>query len=121
LLWQVKDCCLRNNVDKLSYGELIILGDSGREVFRSTYLCHPSMVNNELSDSVVAAALAKWLLQLDTRRYTYRIVFIPRKIGSMVYLSRHLDHLKKHVIAGFNISCLGYERCFSCIPSRKAA
>ena len=102
----------------MNYGELILPGDSVKEVFLSTYICHPSMANNELSGPVVTTALARWLSSLERRRYTYRIVFIPETIGSIVYLSRNLDHLKQQVIAGFNITCIGDDRCYSYLPSR---
>lgn len=102
----------------LNYAELILPGESAEEVLLSTYVCHPSMANNELSGPVVTAALAQWLQSLDKRRYTYRIVFIPETIGSIVYLSRNLSHLKQHVIAGFNITCIGDDRSYSYLPSR---
>ena len=102
----------------LNYGELILPGEVEQEVLLSTYICHPSMANNELSGPVVTMALAQWLAALKNRRYTYRIIFIPETIGSIVYLSRNLDYLKKYVIAGFNISCIGDDRCYSYLPSR---
>lgn len=102
----------------LTYGELIIPGESKQEVFLSTYVCHPSMANNELSGPTVAIYLAKWLKSLPKRRYTYRIIFIPETIGSITYLSKNLEYLKKHVIAGFNISCVGDDRTFSYLASR---
>ena len=76
------------------------------------------MANNELSGPCVAIHLAKWLSELPKRRYTYRIIFIPETIGSITYLSRNIDVLKKNVIAGFNLSCVGDNRTYSYIESR---
>ena len=102
----------------LTYGEIILPGASDREVLISTYVCHPSMANNELSGPCVAIHLAAWLAALTSRRYTYRFVIGAETIGSLVYLSRHLDHLKSHVAAGFNLSCVGDDRAYSYLPSR---
>lgn len=103
----------------LTYGEILIEGDSPKEVFISTYICHPSMANNELSGPCVATYLAAAIKKLKRRKYTYRLIFIPETIGSITYLSRNLTHLKNHVIAGFNISCVGDNRDYSYLPSRR--
>ena len=105
----------------LSYGELYIpsTSNSEEEVFLSTYVCHPSMANNELSGPVVVTYLSKWLLGLKERKYNYRIIFIPETIGSIAYLSLNLEKMKKKVIAGYNVTCVGDERCFSFLPSRQ--
>ncbi|AXH98459.1 DUF4910 domain-containing protein [Sporosarcina sp. PTS2304] len=102
----------------LTYGELIIPGETEEEIFLSTYICHPSMANNELSGPVLAVALAKWLLARKNK-YTYRIVFIPETIGSLTYLSRNLEHMKKNIVAGFNLTCVGDDRTYSYLPSRQ--
>ena len=103
----------------LTYGELLIKGSSKKEVFISTYICHPSMANNELSGPTVTTYLAKWIGNLKNRRYSYRIIFIPETIGSLVYLSKNIDQLKCDVFAGFNVSCVGDNRAYSYLPSRR--
>lgn len=102
----------------LTYGELLIPGESAQEVFLSTYVCHPSMANNELSGPTVTTFLAKWLLSLPQRKYSYRIVFIPETIGSITYLSKNLAVMKQNIIAGYNITCVGDDRAYSYLPSR---
>jgi aminopeptidase-like protein len=104
----------------LTYGECILPGQSKREVLISTYVCHPSMANNELSGPVIATALAEELAGWNQRRYTYRFVWIPETIGSLVYLSRHLEHLREYVVAGYVLTCLGDGRAWSFLRSRQA-
>jgi len=102
----------------LNYADIVIQGKSKEEVFLSTYVCHPSMGNNELSGPIVTTALAQWISKLKDPHYTYRFVFIPETIGSIIYLSKHLEHLKANVIAGFNVTCVGDDRCYSFMPSK---
>ena len=104
----------------LTYGELIIPGESEKEILISTYFCHPSMANNELSGPAVSVHLAKWLLGKKHRRYTYRFVYEPETIGSLTYLSQenHLADMKRKVIAGWNLSCVGDDRIYSMVATR---
>jgi aminopeptidase-like protein len=112
----VIDCTLAPG--SLTYGELVIPGESSDEIFVSTYICHPSLGNNELSGPVVSTFLAQWAAALPKRRFTYRFVFVPETIGSIVYVSRNLAQLKSRVRAGFNVTCVGDNRCYSYLPSR---
>ncbi|MCL1918693.1 MAG: DUF4910 domain-containing protein [Peptococcaceae bacterium] len=104
----------------LTYGEILIPGqarEDRNEIFLSTYICHPSMANNELSGPCLTIYLAKWLLE-QPRRFSYRIIFIPETIGSLAYLSRNIDDMKPHTIAGFNVTCVGDNRTYSYLASR---
>ena len=102
----------------LTYGELVLPGETDDEIFFSTYLCHPSMANNELSGPCVQTEVIKYLKSLSHRRYTYRFVFIPETIGSITYLSRNLEVLQQHVKAGFVLSCVGDNRTYSMVSTK---
>ena len=103
---------------KLNYGELLIKGKSDKEIFLSTYICHPSMANNELSGPTVMTFLAKWLQEIYETNFSYRIIFIPETIGSISYLSKNHKVMKNKIFAGFNVSCVGDNRAYSYLPSR---
>lgn len=102
----------------LTYGELIIPGRTRKEIFISTYVCHPSMAHNELSGPAVTTFLVKWIMS-KPRKYTYRIIFIPETIGAITYLSKNLKAMKNQVIAGFNVTCVGDEGVYSYLPTRE--
>jgi aminopeptidase-like protein len=76
------------------------------------------MANNELSGPIIATFLAKELLNRAHRKYTYRFVFVPETIGSIVYISKHLEHLKQHVLGGYVITCAGDSGPFSFLQSK---
>lgn len=103
----------------MTYGEVVIRGETEKEILLSTYICHPSMANNELSGPCLCTFLANWIKQMPERKYTYRIIFVPETIGTITYISRNLEQLKRNVVAGYVVSCVGDERTYSYIPSRK--
>lgn len=102
----------------LTYGELVIPGDLEQEVLITTYVCHPSLANNELSGPMVAVGLARWLQSLPSRRYTYRFVFAPETIGAITYIDGHLDDLRERVVAAINLTCIGDDGDYSYLASR---
>ena len=104
----------------LTYADMVIEGETEEEILIHSYVCHPSMANNELSGPLVALALAKWLKQQSHSRYTYRFVWGVETIGAITYLSQNLEVLKNRMQAGFVLTCFGDEGDFSVVNSRYA-
>jgi len=107
-----------NSKGHLNYGELILNGKSKQEILISTYICHPSMANNELSGPIVSMSLINHFDKIKNLEKTIRFIFIPETIGSITYLNKNLAYLKANVIGGFNLSCIGDERQHSCMFSK---
>jgi aminopeptidase-like protein len=70
----------------LTYGELLLPGETADEILISCHICHPSLANDNLSGMAVASFLARNLSNL-TRRYSYRFLFIPGTIGAITWLA----------------------------------
>lgn len=103
---------------ELNFAHAVLHGESSREVLISSYICHPSMANNELSGPLVAAFLYNRLARWTNRRFTYRFVFVPETIGSIAYLHRFGEELKENVDAGLVLTCLGGQQGLSYKLSR---
>ena len=101
----------------LNYAQLILKGKSKKEILISTYICHPSMANNELSGPIVSMGLINYFRKKKLNK-TLRFIFIPETIGSISYLSKNINYLKENVIGGYNLSCIGDERQYSCMFSK---
>ncbi len=104
----------------LTYAEVVIPGETDEEIMITSYICHPSMANNECSGPVVLTELIRYVKNIKKRRYTYRFVLNPETIGAITYLSQNLEHLKNHLVAGIVLSCVGDDRAYSIIESRYA-
>src|SRR5271166_802671 len=89
----------------LSYGELLISGETDETVLFSCHICHPSLANDNLSGIAVAAMLARYVQTLRPR-YSYRFLFIPTTIGSITWLARNEDKVGR-IVHGLVLSCLG--------------
>jgi aminopeptidase-like protein len=103
----------------LSIGEAVLPGCGEGEVLISTYTCHPSLANNELSGPLVAAFLHRRLSRWPSRRLTYRFVFAPETIGAIVYLSLRGEHLRESLLAGYVVTCVGTDDRFKLKRSRR--
>lgn len=99
----------------LNYGELVIKGTSKKEILISTYICHPSMGNNELSGPIVCMGLIKYFKKYKKIKKTLRFIFVPETIGSIAYINKNFNKLKKNVIAGYNLTCIGDNNNHSCM------
>lgn len=107
----------------LSYADLVIPGESDKEIIFSTYSCHPSMANDNCSGLVLSAQLIKYITSFPKRLYTYRFIFAPETIGAITYLSENdrYKYLYKHFKAGFTFSCVGDNKEYSIIHSKNCS
>lgn len=106
----------------LEYAEIVFPGQTDQEIFFSTYDCHPSMGNNECSGPALIAELIKYVANLKNRKYTYRFIIVPETIGAITYLATedHMAHMKDHMVAGFNLSCVGDNNRYSMVHTKYA-
>lgn len=91
----------------LEIGEKILKGRRKKEILISTYLCHPSMANNELSGPLTMIDLFNKIEKIKNRQFTYRFVINPETIGSIAYIYKKEKELKKNIIGGIVLTCLG--------------
>jgi aminopeptidase-like protein len=89
----------------LTYGELVLPGDTPQEVLISSHICHPSLCNDNLSGIAVATTLARMLAGIR-RRYTYRFVFAPGTIGAITWLAQHREQVDR-IRHGLVLTCVG--------------
>lgn len=100
-----------------NYGEIFKKGKSKKEIIFSTYICHPSLANNEISGPVVAIYLSKFIEKLNNK-FSYRFIFSSETVGTIGYIQRNLSKLKKNTLAGFILTCVGDEKNYSFMPSK---
>jgi len=90
----------------LRVGECLLKGRRRQEILISSYLCHPSLANNELSGPIALAYLYNFLKEKKLN-YSYRFIINPETIGSIAYLNRNLKKLRKNIVSGMVLTCLG--------------
>nr|MBI1232832.1 DUF4910 domain-containing protein [Cytophagales bacterium] len=87
--------------------QCVLEGESTKEILLTSYLCHPSLANNELSGPLVLLGLYHAIKSWPRRRYTYRFLINPETIGSLCFLHRYHKHLEEKLACGFVLTCLG--------------
>lgn len=90
----------------LTYGEYVLPGETTDEVLISCHVCHPSLCNDNLSGIALATFLARALQERPNRRYTYRFLFIPGTIGSIVWLAQN-ERQAHRIQHGLVVTCVG--------------
>jgi len=102
-------------------GEIYLPGESKKEILLTTYICHPSMANNELSGPAVLTALTQWIAQKKNRHFSYRISFHSETIGALCYIQNHEIALKENVVGAWNFTCMGGPGPITMLPSQYGA
>ncbi len=70
---------------KMVYGEALKKGETDKEILISSYICHPSLANDNLSGVVLSCFLFDQLSRMNTY-YSYRLLLIPETIGAISWL-----------------------------------
>lgn len=92
----------------LKVGECIARGSSDRTFVLCAHLCHPGMVNDDLTGVVVGMQVMQQLLKRSDLRYTYRFLILPETIGSIAWLS-HNQPLIPQMAGGLFLEMLGLD------------
>jgi aminopeptidase-like protein len=90
----------------LTYGEAVVPGHLPDEVLVSAHVCHPSLADDNLTGIVVAALLARRLLDGPKPRHTFRFVFAPGTIGAITWLALNREAVAR-IRHGLTLTCLG--------------
>jgi aminopeptidase-like protein len=91
----------------VTFGHCILPGESDAEILLSSYFCHPSLANNELSGPLVLLGLYDRLSRWPRRRFTYRFLLNPETIGALCFLHVHGQALRERLAGGLVLTCLG--------------
>ena len=92
---------------EVTFASAELTGETGALVLLTSYLCHPSMANNELSGPLVLLGLYDRIRRWPRRRLTYRFLLNPETMGSLCYLYRYGDDLRQRLVGGLVLTCLG--------------
>jgi aminopeptidase-like protein len=108
------DVCIDSTLapGALTYGELVLPGDTDEEILVSAHVCHPSLCDDNLTGIAVSVFLARALASIPKRRYTTRFLYAPGTIGAIAWLAKNPVRagLVRH---GLTLTCLGDSHPFT--------
>lgn len=93
--------------DALKIGELLIKGDSPKELLIITNICHPYQVNDSISG---VTAVLEMLYKMSDYAFnkSLRILFLPETIGSICYFASNME-VVENIEYGIFTEMLGNE------------
>lgn len=97
----------KNFKGSMTVGQRVLKGKIKKEILISSYICHPSMANNELSGPLLTVFLQRKIERMKDRYFTYRFVYVPETIGAIHILNEYGSHFKKYLYAGLVATCVG--------------
>ena len=103
---------------ELKVGEIYVPGAIDKEIVILAHLCHPCMVDDDLSGVAALVSVAKHFLGRSNNHYSYRFLILPETIGSITYLS-HNEHLIEKMEFGLFLEMLGHDDLFSLQKSKQ--
>jgi aminopeptidase-like protein len=103
-----------DDTGSLTYSEATFGNNAACEDFilLQSYTCHPSLAINELSGPLVLAGVGQWLKTQANLKHTYKLLFCPETIGSVVWIARNAQHIQ-NMKAGLVITCVGHDGPFT--------
>ncbi|HEX5656260.1 MAG TPA: DUF4910 domain-containing protein [Polyangiales bacterium] len=106
------EVCIDSSLEPgtLTWGEYVLPGQREEEILISTHLCHPSLVDDNLTGLAISVHLARLLSALPQRRYTLRFLYAPGTIGAIAWLAQNR---KPKIKAGLTLTCLGDSHPFT--------
>jgi len=93
-------------IGSMTCGEVVIKGESAKEILISSYICHPAMANDSLSGVLLTSLLARHIASKKQLRWSYRIVLVPETVGAIAYLNLNQEKMKL-IDFGLQITTVG--------------
>jgi len=79
--------------------DLYIPGAQKATIFFAAHSCHPGQVNDGIANVALLIQLFKWIISLDDRRYSYRLIVGPEYFAAPFFLKK--DDMVQNIRYGF--------------------